>query len=127
MPPVAWLSSWTLGGYMTPRFLNPRWMILGIVVIVATVFGLMMAYQHHQDAIFAARVRDAERTVDILRPAVAADARFRNVSVSMTTGPGVFLVGTVASAGDWDALSRLVEQTPTPFHANLSVHLDTKP
>jgi hypothetical protein len=112
---------------MAPRSLNFRRVILGVVVVVALVFGFIMALRHDRDAVFATRVRDAERTVDILRPMIAADARFREVSVSMTTGPGVWLVGTVASTNDWDALRRLVEQTPIPFHANLAVGLDTNP
>ena len=99
--------------------------MIGSVSLLAIMFGLTLELQHHRDAVFTARVRDAERTVDILRHAIAADGRFRDVSVSMTTGPHVFMIGTVACRDDWDALRRLVERTPTPFHANLAVRLDT--
>lgn len=110
---------------MKSRFFTLRWQVVGIIVLVVCVIGSTVALQHHRDAAFAARVRDAARTVDILRPIVAADARFRGVTVSQTTSPGVWLTGTVASTGDWDALHMLVERTPVPSQAHFAVALDT--
>ena len=106
---------------MTPRLL----VVSGVVALAAAGLGVWLVLQRHHDASFAARVRDAERTVEILRSTVAAEARFRAVSVSMTTGPGVYLTGTVGSSDDWEGLRRLVEQTPTPARAHLAVGLDT--
>jgi hypothetical protein len=111
----AWARS--LGRRMTSRALKP--IALRVVALAAVGIGVGLLVQRHHDSLFAARVRDAERTIGILRSAVAADTRFVDVSVSMTTGPGVFLTGTVGSRDDWDALQRLVEQTTTPFALSL--------
>ena len=101
-------------------------MVVGTIVVVGVVLSCVVL-RHHREAAFTARVRDARRTVEILTPLVSADGRFQDVRVTFMTGPGVFLIGTVASPEDFEALRKLVAQASVPFHASFSVSVDSKP
>jgi hypothetical protein len=65
--------------------------------------------------------RDADRTVELLRPLLAADARFLKVTVSRTTKDRARLAGEVASKEDLVALYYLVEQAHPPQKPGFAV------
>jgi hypothetical protein len=58
--------------------------------------------------------RDADRTVELLRPLLAADARFLKVTVSWTTKGRALLAGEVVSKEDLVALYYLVGEAHPP-------------
>jgi hypothetical protein len=67
--------------------------------------------------------RNAARTCEILQPAIGADARFKNVSVTRSTNRRAILGGSVASPEDERALRQLVERVHPPQDPAFSVRV----
>ena len=68
---------------------------------------------------------NAGRSAEALRRLVAAHVRFAKIRVLCATNARVFLDGQVASAGDLDALRRLVQQAHLPTQPAISVRIET--
>jgi hypothetical protein len=65
--------------------------------------------------------RDADRTVELLRPLLAADARFLKVTISRTTKGRALLAGEVDSKEDLVALYYLVDEAHPPQKPGFAV------
>lgn len=72
------------------------------------------------------RVRryNAARTVEILRPLIAADARFVRVTVSYGTNGRAYIHGEVDSAEALAALRELVQRTRLPSNPSIGVRVE---
>jgi hypothetical protein len=70
---------------------------------------------------------DAAQTAEILRPMLASNTRFQKVVVTLATNARVYLVGSVNSNADLEALHRLVEQTQLPSQPAFAVRVDSNP
>ena len=120
-----WLQTTSGSCGMKLALLNLQWLAVAALVLAGSFGAMTIVVHHHREAALAARVRDAQRTIEILTPKVAADARFQNVRVTFATGPGVYLVGPVACGDDLEALRHLVERTRVPVPAHLAVGVGT--
>ncbi len=68
---------------------------------------------------------NAGRTVEILRPLIAADARFAKVTVSYGTNGRAYLSGQVDSADSLAALRESVRQARLPSQLAIGVRVES--
>ncbi len=72
----------------------------------------------------SARRYNAGKTVEILRPLIAADPRFSRVKVSYGTNGRAYLTGRVNSAEDLEAFRELVRQARLPSQPSIDVRVE---
>jgi len=77
----------------------------------------------------ARRVSLARRHQPVVTGALAPRPEFSRVTVGVTTGNGgaLLILGSVNTAGDLEALHRLVDGTDPPVKAVYAVSVDTNP
>lgn len=85
------------------------------ICVSALVFGVILP--RRRDLI------QSQQTATMLRPLLAADARFSDVEALYSTGGQAILMGTLRSDADLQALKHLVEEAHPPQNPALAIHI----